>query len=116
MVLFETDDTDQEHLIYYLSKSFIDSETHYSHAENLSLAMVITVHKFHHYLLLRKTTLYVDSNPMYYILTRQVIGGKYSCCIVILQEFELEFSKSNSKKSLVFTELMCDLPHITEDT
>ena len=47
---------------------------------------------------------------MYYILTRQVLGGKYSWWIVILQEFDLEFSKATSKKSLVFVELMCDLP------
>jgi hypothetical protein len=39
-----------------------------------------------------------------------VLGGKYSKCIVILQEFDLEFEKSKSKKSLVFYELICDLP------
>ena len=48
--------------------------------------MVIAVHKFRHYILLCTTTIYVDSNPMYYILTRQVLGGKYSRWIVILQE------------------------------
>ena len=53
---------------------------------------------------------------MYYILTCQVLGGKYSRWIVILQEFELEFAKPSFKKSLIFTDLMCDLPHITEDT
>ena len=47
---------------------------------------------------------------MYYILTRQVVGGKYSRWIVILQEFYLEFAKATLKKSLVFVELMCDLP------
>ena len=52
----------------------------------------------------------VDQNPMCYILNRQVLGGKYSCWIVILQEFDLEFAKATSKKSLVFVELMCDLP------
>ena len=47
---------------------------------------------------------------MYYILACQVIRGKYSRWIVILQEFDLEFAKATSKKSLVFSELMCDLP------
>ena len=50
---------------------------------------------------------------MYYILTRQVLEGKYSHWIVILQEFDLEFAKATSKKSLVFSELMCDLPYAT---
>ena len=35
---------------------------------------------------------------------------------MILQEFELEFAKSTSKKSLVFVELICDLPCTKEIT
>ena len=72
--------------------------------------MVIAIQKFCHYILLRTTTVLADQNPMYYILTRQVLGGKYSLWIVILQEFDLEFAKATSKKSLDFVELMCDLP------
>ena len=52
---------------------------------------------------------------MYYVLTHQVLGGKYSRWIVILQVFDLEFTKGTSKKSLVFTDLICDLPHTTEN-
>ena len=114
MVLVQTDEHDQEHVIYYASKSLLDSETRYSHVEKLALATVIVVQKFLYYILLHTTTFYTDSNPMYYILTRQVLGGKYSRWIMILQEFELEFTKITSKKSLVFAELICDLPHTTE--
>ena len=54
---------------------------------------------------------------MYYILiTYQVLGGKYSRWIVILQEFDLEFSEATSKKSLVFIELMCDLPYASTES
>ena len=52
---------------------------------------------------------------MYYILTRQVLGGKYSRWIVILQEFDLEFSKATSNKSLAFVKIMCDLPCATTE-
>jgi hypothetical protein len=52
---------------------------------------------------------------MYHVLTRQVLGGKYSKWIIILQEFDLEFTKSKAKKSLVFSELICDLPRADED-
>ena len=79
--------------------------------EKLALDMVIAVQKFCHYILLRSTTVLADQNPMYYILTRQVLEGKYSWWIVILQDFDLEFAKATSKKSLVFAELMCDLPY-----
>jgi hypothetical protein len=50
-------------------------------------------------------------NPMQHILTRQLLGGKYSKWIVILQEFELEFKCTKSKKSLVFVELIYGFPH-----
>ena len=53
---------------------------------------------------------------MYYVLTRQVLGGKYSRSIMILLEFELEFDKSTSNKSLVFADLICNLPRTTETT
>ena len=97
-------------MIYYASKNLLDSETQYSHVEKLALATINAIQKFRHYILLRTTTVLVDQNPMYYILTRQVLGGKYSRWIVILQEFDLDISKANLKKSLVFAELMCDLP------
>ena len=47
---------------------------------------------------------------MTYILSRQLLGGKYSKWIVILQEFDLEFTVDKSKKSMVFAELLCSLP------
>ena len=81
--------------------------------EKLALAMVIALQKFRHYILLRTTTVLADQNPMYYILNRQVLEGKYYCWIIILQEFDLEFTKATSKKSLGFAKLMCDLPCAT---
>ena len=47
---------------------------------------------------------------MTYILSRQLLGGKYSKWIVILQEFDLEFTTAKSTKSLVFADLICSLP------
>jgi hypothetical protein len=45
---------------------------------------------------------------MYHILTRQVIAGKYSKWIVILQELDIEFTKSKAKMlSLQETLLGC---------
>ena len=76
MVLVQDNLHGQEHVIYYASKNLIDSKTRYSHVEKLTLATVITVQKFHHYILLCTTTVLADQNPMYYILTHQVLGGK----------------------------------------
>ena len=50
-----------------------------------------------------------------------MIGGKYNKWIVILQEFDLEFVSTKSKKSLIFVELISDFPSeakelVCEDT
>ena len=70
MVLVQESLHDHEHVIYYASKNLMDSKTRYSRVENLALAMVIAIQKFHYYILLCTTTILADQNPMYYILTR----------------------------------------------
>jgi hypothetical protein len=81
----------------------------------LALAAIIIVQRFFHYIFFHTTMVIAHSNPMYHILTRQVLGGKYSKWIVIIQELDLNFSKSKDKKSLVFVELIFDLPHTDEN-
>jgi hypothetical protein len=54
-------------------------------------------------------------NPFQYILTKRIIGGKYNKCIIILQEFNLNFAFGKSKKSLVFVELISEFPRLDED-
>eukprot|EP00253_Pinus_taeda_P022688 PITA_22688 len=110
MVLVQDDDHGIELVIYYLSRNLLDTETRYAYVEKLALAAVCAVQRFRHYILLRTTTVILDYNPMTYILSRQLLGGKYSKWIVILQEFDLEFTAAKSKKSLVFAELLCSLP------
>ena len=53
---------------------------------------------------------------MMYTLPKKLLEGKYSKWIVILQDFDLEFDKSKSNKSLVFAELMCDFPNTKTET
>ena len=47
-----------------------------------------------------------------YVLYCHPLGtrGNFSHWIVILQEYDLKFSNTTSKKSMVFVELMCGLP------
>jgi hypothetical protein len=111
MVLVQEDDKGDDHVVYYLSQSLTSTEIKYQHVEKLALAVVQAVQCFRHYILSRKTTVISHCNPMQHILTLQLLGGKYSKWIVILQEFDLEFNHATSKKSLVFAELICDFPH-----
>jgi hypothetical protein len=110
MVLVQEDDLHDEHVIYYLSRSFTTTESKYLNVEKRALAAVQVVQRLCHYILLRKTTVISDCNPMQHILTHQFLKGKYSKWIVILHEFDLEFEHAKSKKSLVFVELISDLP------
>jgi hypothetical protein len=110
MVLVQEDDSHDEYVIYYLSQSLTTTETNYLHVEKLVLAVVQVVQHFRYYILSRKTMVISNCNPMQHILTCQLLGGKYSKWIVLLQDFDLEFERAKSKKSLVFSELICDLP------
>jgi hypothetical protein len=115
MVLVQEDSNGKENVIYYLRKSLSGPKLRYFHVEKLAMAVVIDVQRFCHYILLRTTMVIADSNPMYHFLTRQVLGGKYSKWIIILQEFDLEFTKAKAKKSMVFVELICALPCADEN-
>ena len=115
MVLVQEDEFGTEHVIYYLSRTLNPTELKYSHVEKFALAAIQAVQRFRHYILLRKTIVISDCK-MIYILTKQLLGGKYSKWIVILQEFDLEFEKSKSKKSLIVVELMCDFPRADTET
>ena len=83
MVLVQLEDG-IEHPIYYLSHNINDTEVKYLYLENLALVVVQAIQRFLHYILLRKTTIVSDCNPMTYILSRQLLEGKYSKWIVIL--------------------------------
>jgi hypothetical protein len=59
----------------------------------MALVVIQVVQRTRHYILLRRTTIISDCNPMQHILTQQLLGGKYSDWTVILQEFEHANSK-----------------------
>jgi hypothetical protein len=98
MVLIQEDDSHGEHVIYYFSRSLTPTETKYLHVEKLALAAVQVIRRFRHYILSLKTTVISNYKPMQHLLTCQLLGGKYSKWIVILQEFDLEFECTKSKK------------------
>ena len=50
------------------------------------------------------------TNLFQYVLSQCIIRGKFNKWIVILQEFDLDFQYSKSKKYLVFTELILEFP------
>ena len=99
-----------EHVVYYLSGALVGPKLKYSHVEKLALAAIYAVQRLRHYILLRTTTVMADVNPFQYVLSRWIVGGKFNKWIVILQEFDLDFQFTKSKKSLFFAELIAEFP------
>jgi hypothetical protein len=112
-VLVQLGDENHEHVIYYVSKNLSGPPLKYKHEEKLALAVVLAVQKLRHYILLRTTKVVADSNPMQYLLSRRQVNGKFARWIIILQEYDLEFSTPKSKKALVLAELVTALPSDT---
>lgn len=52
---------------------------------------------------------------MQYILRRHIINVNYTQWVIILQEYDLEFTTPKSKKALTITELIIELPSGTRD-
>ena len=69
-VLTQLWDDERELVIYYISKNLSGPTLKYKHKEKLALAVVLTVQKLRHYILLCTTKVIVDSNPMQYLLSR----------------------------------------------
>ena len=53
---------------------------------------------------------------MWYTLSCKTLEGRYFKWIVIIQEFNLEFSTTKYKKFLVFVELMTNLPVVNDES
>jgi hypothetical protein len=105
-VLVQLGDDNREHVIYYISKNLSGPPLKYKHEDKLSLTVVLADQKMHHYILLHTTKVVADSNPMQYFLILQQVNSKFARWIVILQEYDLEFSTPKSKKALVLAELV----------
>ena len=64
MVLVQTNDIHMEHVIYYLIHGLVGVELKYPYVKKLAFAATFAVQKFHHYIMLRTTTVISDANPM----------------------------------------------------
>ena len=115
MVLVQIDDHHIAHVIYYLNKGLVGIDLRYSYIEKLELVVAYVFQCFRHYTIHQTTMVASKLNPMQYIVSFQILGSMYSKWIVILQEFNLEFTTTKSKKSLVFAELMVGLPRVIEE-
>jgi hypothetical protein len=112
-VIVQIDDENREHVIYYISKNLSGPALKYKHEEKLALPVVLVAQKLRYYILLYTTKVVADSNPMQYLLSCRQINGKFARWIVILQEYDLEFSTPKRKKALILAKLVMAFPSNT---
>jgi hypothetical protein len=115
-VLIQLGDDDREHVIYYISKNLSGIPLKYNHENKMSLVVFLAVQKLCHYIFLQTTKVVADSNSMHYFLSHWKINGKFARWIVILQEYDLEFSTPKIKKSLILTKIIMTFPSDTTST
>lgn len=114
-VIVQEEDTRQENVVYYISKKLSGPALNYSHEEKLALVVFHSFQKLRHYILLRQTRVVANSNPMQYILGCRTLNWKYAWWVVILQEYDLDFSTPKSKRALAIVKVITDLPSGTSD-
>ena len=97
VVLVQEDDKLVEHVVYYLSRDLAGPELRYSHVEKSTLVAIYAVERLCHYILLRTTIVVADVNLFQYVLSRQIVGGKFNKWIFNIQEFDLDFQSTKSR-------------------
>lgn len=108
--LVQEDDVKMEYFIYYTIWTFSVLELQCSHDEKLIMVIILYVQKLHHYIFLRTKNVIANSNPIQYILGRQLLSRKFARWFVILQEYDLESTTPKSKKAHVVVKLINTLP------
>ena len=101
MVLVQ-EENDIEHPIYYLSRNLNDTEGKYYYVEKLALATMQAVQRFCHYILLQKTTVISDCNPMTYILSHLLLGRNIQNGQLFYRNL-IQNSSSLSQRNLQFS-------------
>jgi hypothetical protein len=89
------------HVIYYASKTLLDTQLNYSTIEKKLLAVVFALYKFRSYLLGSKAIVYSDQ--------RHLLTKKETKCLIrwilLLQEFDLEIRKKKGSENVVANQL-----------
>jgi len=71
-----------DYLIVFASRRLSKAEKNYSTTEREGLAMVYTLHKYHHYLLDGHFKMYTDHSTLKYVVNKSVLGGVHLWMVV----------------------------------
>ena len=83
-------DEKKDRPIAFASRQLTGAERNYSTTEREALAMVFSIKKYRHYLLLSKVVFYVDHISLRYIVNKPDLSGRIARWVLLLQEFDYE--------------------------
>ncbi|GKD45512.1 reverse transcriptase domain-containing protein [Tanacetum coccineum] len=87
-------------LIHYASKTMNEVQENYTTTEKELLAIVFAFGKFHQYLVLSKTIVFMDHFALRYLFTKQDAKPRLIRWILLLQEFNIEIHDKKGVENL----------------
>ncbi len=89
-ILGQLDEEGKEHVIAYVSRNNNKAESSYSSYEGECLAVVWAVIHFRPYLYGVNFALYIDHQPIKWLMTNDKLISKLNCWALILQDYEFK--------------------------
>jgi len=100
----------KERALYYLSRTLVGVELHYSPIEKMCLALMFVVQKLRHYLQAHKVRVISKADPVKYILSRPVLSGRLAKWAIILEQYDLVYVPLNAVKGQALADFLLDHP------
>jgi hypothetical protein len=89
------------HAVYYASKTLNEAQLNYATTEKELLAVVFPFEKFRSYIVNSKVIIYTDHAAIKYLLDKKDAKPRLIRWILLLQEFDIEFSDKTGVENVV---------------
>jgi hypothetical protein len=84
----------------YIRPKLNKVEHNYSTMEREALAIIFSLHKFHHYLLANLFTFFADHQALKYLVKKHVHQEKICQWLILFQEFDFDIVVHPGKKNV----------------
>ncbi|KAK4848380.1 hypothetical protein QYF36_012250 [Acer negundo] len=101
------EEENNQHPVYYVSKTLLDAETRYSRLEKLALALVVTTRKLRPYFQCHSIKV-LTTYPLKNILHKPELSGRLTKWAVELNEHDISFHPRSAMKSQVLADFIAD--------